>query len=200
MKRCTSCEQEKPTTEFGKCSKLPDGLNIYCLACTRVQSRKWRAANREKSRESARNTYYQDIEKTRAQRREQARQYSEQRKIYATKRRAEDYEKVISIERASRERNKEKNRPAKNARQQIRNRIVQGSIYVISKKDLRRLYGQPCSACGTMENLSIDHIIPISRGGSHSVGNMMTLCRPCNASKHARTIMEWRRAKNLIAI
>jgi 5-methylcytosine-specific restriction endonuclease McrA len=77
---------------------------------------------------------------------------------------------------------------------------VQGSIYVISKKDLRRLYSQPCSACGTMENLSIDHIIPISRGGSHSVGNMMTLCRPCNASKHARTIMEWRRAKNLIAI
>jgi 5-methylcytosine-specific restriction endonuclease McrA len=144
--------------------------------------------------------YHKDIENTRAYKREEARRNKEQRKQYAAKRRAENYEKVISIERASRERNKEKNRPAKNARQQIRNKIVQGKTFVLSAKDLRRLYSQPCASCGTMENLSIDHIIPLSRGGSHSIGNMMTLCRSCNASKNARTIMEWRQAKTLIAV
>lgn len=200
MKRCTSCEQEKPTSEFGKCSKLPDGLNIYCLDCARTKSRAWRDANRERDRESQRNRYHSDAEKSRANKREEARRNKEQRKAYAVKRRAENYDRVLEIERASRARNKEKNRPAKNARQQIRNRKVQGSTHVISAKDLRRLYSQPCSECGTMKNLSIDHIIPLSRGGSHSVGNMMTLCRSCNASKHARTIMEWRQAKTLIAV
>lgn len=200
MKRCTCCEQEKPTSEFGKCSKLPDGLNIYCRDCNRAKSQEWRAANRERNNESQRNRYHADTEKSRTYKREEARRNREQRKAYAVKRRAENYDRVLEIERASRTRNKEKNRPAKNARQQIRNRKVQGATHIIAAKDLRRLYSQPCAECGTMQNLSIDHIIPLSRGGSHSVGNMMTLCRSCNASKNARTIMEWRQAKTLIAV
>ena len=200
MKRCTCCEQEKPTSEFGKCSKLPDGLNIYCLECNRAKSKAWREANRDRNNKLQRERYHSDIENTRAKKREEAKRNRKQRTAYAAKRRSENYEKVINIERASRERNKEKNRPAKNARQRVRNRIIQGKIFVITDKDLRRLYSQPCAFCGTMENLSIDHIIPLSRGGSHSIGNMMTLCRSCNASKNARTIMEWRRAKNLIAV
>jgi len=195
MKRCTSCKQEKPTTDFGKCSKLPDGLNIYCLECARERSRAWRAANRERYLEQSRKLYHQDIESNRAYKREEARRNREQRKQYANKRRAENYEKVISIERASRERNKEKNRPAKNARQQVRNRIVQGKTFNISDKDLRKLYNQPCSFCGTKENLSVDHIIPLSRGGSHSIGNMMTLCRSCNSSKGNKTVVEWKKFK-----
>lgn len=195
MKTCTSCLKEKPKNNFGKYSKLPDGLNIYCLECTREKSRQWRAANHEKYLEQSRKQYNKDIEKTRAYKREEAKRNREQRKQYAAKRRSENYEKVINIERASRERNREKNRPAKNARQQIRNRIVQGKTYSISDKDLRKLYNQPCSFCGTKENLSIDHIIPLSRGGSHTVGNMMTLCRPCNSSKGNKTVVEWKKFK-----
>jgi len=195
MKTCTSCLQEKSKNNFGKCSKLPDGLNIYCLECNRKKSREWRAANSEKYLEQSRKVYHGNIEKNRAYKREEARRNIEQRKQYAAKRRDENYEKVISIERASRQKNKEKNRPAKNARQQIRNRIVQGQVFTIFDKDLRRLYSQPCTSCGTKENLSIDHIIPLSRGGSHSIGNMMTLCRSCNSSKGNKTIVEWKKFK-----
>lgn len=62
----------------------------------------------------------------------------------------------------------------------------------ISKKDMLRIYNQNCSFCGTKEDITLDHIIPISRGGRHSIGNLQSLCRSCNSSKKDKTIMEWR--------
>lgn len=43
-----------------------------------------------------------------------------------------------------------------------------------------------CQHCGTTEELSIDHIVPRSRGGSNERGNLQVLCRRCNTSKGAR--------------
>lgn len=78
-----------------------------------------------------------------------------------------------------------------------RARLKDAETFVISNKDLRRLYNQPCANCGTMEQLTIDHIIAISRGGRHSIGNLQTLCLNCNSKKHTRTIMEWRMNKRI---
>jgi 5-methylcytosine-specific restriction endonuclease McrA len=39
---------------------------------------------------------------------------------------------------------------------------------------------------------TIDHIIPISRGGTHWPDNIQLLCLPCNLSKAAKTMDEWR--------
>lgn len=33
MKKCTSCEAEKPLTEFHKCSRWADGLQKHCKDC-----------------------------------------------------------------------------------------------------------------------------------------------------------------------
>src|SRR6185436_9389974 len=46
-----------------------------------------------------------------------------------------------------------------------------------------------CQLCGTRENLSFDHIIPISQGGTTVRHNRAILCKPCNESK-ANTFME----------
>lgn len=43
-----------------------------------------------------------------------------------------------------------------------------------------------CRHCGSSEALSVDHIIPWSKGGSHDESNFQTLCRPCNSKKGAR--------------
>ena len=109
--------------------------------------------------------------------------------------REQNHELRLNIERSSRAKNKEKNKPLKNARQSVRNRLVSDSKYVIIYKDLKRIYQEPCFNCGNTENQSLDHRIPLSRGGEHKIGNMMTLCQSCNASKSSKTIMEWKLAK-----
>lgn len=43
-----------------------------------------------------------------------------------------------------------------------------------------------CQHCGGWESLSVDHIHPVSLGGSNDPGNLQTLCRSCNSKKGAR--------------
>ena len=45
-----------------------------------------------------------------------------------------------------------------------------------------------CRWCGDRNpiNLTIDHIIPVSRGGGNDPDNLQVLCRSCNSSKGAR--------------
>lgn len=45
-----------------------------------------------------------------------------------------------------------------------------------------------CQHCGSRKYLSVDHIIPESRGGTLEIENLQTLCRKCNSSKGARLI------------
>lgn len=55
-----------------------------------------------------------------------------------------------------------------------------------SYKELMVALGGKCAECGTTERLEIDHIIPLAKGGSHSVDNFQILCRHHNAVKSAR--------------
>lgn len=43
-----------------------------------------------------------------------------------------------------------------------------------------------CLECGATEGLTVDYIVPLSRGGEQSVENARTLCRSCNSCKGAR--------------
>ena len=48
---------------------------------------------------------------------------------------------------------------------------------------VRERDGHKCQGCGTMENIEIDHIIPVSRGGNGEMENLRLLCRSCNRKK-----------------
>ena len=43
--------------------------------------------------------------------------------------------------------------------------------------------GGKCIACGATENLTIDHVVPRSKGGGNKFKNLQTLCRDCNVKK-----------------
>jgi hypothetical protein len=43
--------------------------------------------------------------------------------------------------------------------------------------------GVYCAKCGSTENIEIDHIIPIMKGGDNDITNLQFLCRSCNSKK-----------------
>jgi 5-methylcytosine-specific restriction endonuclease McrA len=65
-------------------------------------------------------------------------------------------------------------------------------VFVVTERDRRRILSSPCLACGSLDRVSVDHLIPIARGGTDGVGNYAPLCLPCNTSKGALTYAEWR--------
>jgi 5-methylcytosine-specific restriction endonuclease McrA len=71
-------------------------------------------------------------------------------------------------------------------------RLGNKSFY-ISKKEWQNFYASECFYCKkTKSKMTVEHLIPISRGGDHSIGNLTTLCLSCNSSKAGKTWMEWR--------
>lgn len=54
--------------------------------------------------------------------------------------------------------------------------------------ELREKYGNKCLACAATSDLVIDHIVPLSKGGNNTIGNVQLLCRACNARKSNKVI------------
>lgn len=67
----------------------------------------------------------------------------------------------------------------------LRDAIPRGLRVEIFERD-----GYKCRYCGVTEHLSIDHVIPISKGGRTNKQNLVTACMPCNLKKHDRTPSE----------
>ncbi|UOQ52746.1 HNH endonuclease [Hymenobacter cellulosivorans] len=47
-----------------------------------------------------------------------------------------------------------------------------------------------CQYCGSTKNLTLDHVLPRSRGGDSSWTNLLTACARCNHAKGHRTPSE----------
>jgi len=58
--------------------------------------------------------------------------------------------------------------------------------------ELRALWGGMCAYCSVAEATTFDHVKPIARGGQHAIENLVPACKPCNFSKHAKLLSEWR--------
>ena len=53
----------------------------------------------------------------------------------------------------------------------------------ITRKRILDRFKNRCANCKSVENLQIDHIIPVCRGGREDEDNMQVLCRKCNLKK-----------------
>ena len=59
-----------------------------------------------------------------------------------------------------------------------------------SKKNIFVRDDHTCVYCGEKEGLTIDHIIPVSRGGKSTFENCVAACRSCNHKKGSKTPSE----------
>lgn len=60
------------------------------------------------------------------------------------------------------------------------------SKYKFYKFEINKRDRYFCSNCGISENLELDHIKPVSRGGLTEIINLQFLCKSCNISKSNR--------------
>jgi 5-methylcytosine-specific restriction endonuclease McrA len=61
----------------------------------------------------------------------------------------------------------------------------------VTEHDFRRMVERQhgmCAVCARTDRpLTIDHIHPISKGGTNALDNLQALCRPCNTGKMTKT-------------
>lgn len=68
--------------------------------------------------------------------------------------------------------------------------------FQFTTRDWTRLcerYRHCCAYCGQRSAvLHREHVIPVSRGGRHSAGNILPACPACNYQKKTKLLSEWR--------
>lgn len=66
-----------------------------------------------------------------------------------------------------------------------------GSYTAAEWQELKARYDHRCLCCGRQEPeivLTVDHVVPVARGGSSDIANIQPLCLSCNCSKQDRVI------------
>lgn len=89
------------------------------------------------------------------------------------------------------------NPQAANSRWHTRRAKLLGADGVHTKEDIERIHalqGYKCVYCGvsTKNKKSVDHMTPLSKGGSNWPDNIQILCPKCNRSKSDRNDQEFR--------
>lgn len=173
---CLQCEQRLPISEFHKDKTATGGRRSKCKSCRIDLVKNWYQDNKE--RQSGR-------EKKR--RRANVEKYAEKEALRYVK----DREKRIGL--ATEHSHRRKARKLKTV-------IERG----ISKHALKKKFGTKCYYCKKEMDFSvgvgrkfnqdmatIEHLIPLSRGGEHTWENTVLACRHCNLSKNAKSIEEF---------
>lgn len=61
----------------------------------------------------------------------------------------------------------------------------------IWRKTIKEKWNNECAYCGSEENLTLDHVIPLSNGGLDITQNIVCCCRDCNHDKSHNKLEDW---------
>jgi 5-methylcytosine-specific restriction endonuclease McrA len=160
--------------------------NNECSACRAIRERVRRERDAEKraAREKAR--YQADPEAGRIRSREASRRHriakGAERLAYLRKWNADNVEQSAAIKAKYRKTHPEQGR-LDAQRRRCRLKGVEGSFTVDDIIEITERQKGKCACCTKRRPLTIDHIQPISRGGSNWPSNIQMLCKPCNSRK-----------------
>lgn len=158
--------------------RRPDGRARHCKECQRDTSKRWRSKNpdyythyREANRDEL-NAYHREWERLNAERKkEYGKKYREKHADHEREKirrwRKENYEHYMSL---------------------VNNRRAlelgaEGSYTAQEWQQLCERFDNRCVCCKEKTKLTVDHVVPLSLGGSNYIENLQPLCGPCNSSK-----------------
>jgi len=59
------------------------------------------------------------------------------------------------------------------------------------RQSIKEKWNYECAYCGEKDNLTLDHIVPRSKGGSDRVTNVICSCKECNNDKGHQIWSHW---------
>lgn len=212
-KICSRCGVEKPAEQFTPVKGRKSGLKSYCKECSNAQLRdRYRA-----DPESEKLRHKEDYDRNREARLETGRAYKvanketlrEKRKVYLeankdavsesfkawyAKNRESQIAKAMKWHYDNFERSIQ-NIKANNAVRKSRKRASGGKMTSREWREILNYFNYCCAYClrhsDEVGRLELDHMMPVSRGGTADASNMVPACRSCNSSKLNRTPMEF---------
>jgi 5-methylcytosine-specific restriction endonuclease McrA len=157
-----------------------------------VRARERRKATRERDRVRLQGWRQANPELNRAYLRRSREEHPERFREYRRKYYYEGGEKAKAAARCKlrRLRHPEEHRLESAARRTIKRRSGGNVTQRDAVRLLNRFHGR-CAYCLNPAD-TLDHVIPLVRGGRHTIGNLLPACRSCNSSKHKWLLIEWR--------
>jgi 5-methylcytosine-specific restriction endonuclease McrA len=164
-KACKRCLLVLPLTSFQKAPKVKDGREGKCKACKLIEGNEWRRKNAERVRAGNYRRYHTTAqgERSRTKAREYMAAHKEERRVYM----------VNFFARLG------------------------GAEGVVTLDDLTRQHedqGGRCWWCSEPlgDDATVDHVVPVSRGGQNTPENIVMSCISCNSRKRTRlAYAEW---------
>ena len=156
--------------------------------CKQCYMRQWREAHQEERREYQRQWAKDNPDK---EREHDHRYYVTHREESAANNRKwikANPEQFRVIQRRSRKAHPGKKRECVRRR---RARLANATIGPVDEAAIYERDGYMCLYCGATEDLTIDHIVPLSNDGPHCEDNLLVACGHCNSSKNARPLAAW---------
>jgi len=180
-KVCTKCKIELPATSyfFGPNKRAKDGFNSWCRECRRKYNREWHKTNNPIRRER-----YADDPVFR------------EKELYRNKKRYQnDHEYHIKRQKQCRDYSNiyRKNNPDKvNAYRSMRRHKEQESLVILTQEEKLKVVRIFEITHEAGPDWQVDHIIPVSRGGTWHPDNLQIVLKSYNLQKGAKLENEFR--------
>lgn len=214
VKVCTVCKQNKALHNFGKDSSLKSGLMAACRECVSKRGKEYRKQNPEKASQTNKNYREKNKEKVMLREREyrerNKEKYSEHGRNWRLKNvtrhrelqsqwRSKNKDHIAEYDRRRREQFPEMN-AAKCRNRFAMKKKAKGKHSGDDVKKLFKMQRGKCAICkcGISAKYHVDHIVPISKGGSNGPENIQLLCPPCNLAKGAKNSVDFMQEKGYL--
>lgn len=210
MKACSKCNLEQPLKNFHKDKWAQCGVRSDCKSCRLPNEAKRSREPEVIARRNDRVAKYRGLGlcvcgQPRIIGRRQCQRCLDYHRKHAKEWRNDNIEKAreirvrsqnkpeIKLRTSKRRRQRVKDNPDKaraisstnNQRRRARKQLTPGTITSGEWKTLCDKFNNKCLRCSKPE-VTLDHIVPLVKGGSHTIDNAQPLCMSCNSSKQTK--------------